>query len=149
MAKKTTTTDAKTLELIQLVKRQKEEIAQAERPNWITNCSFSYGENGSAPISLHVEANVRSLVLIVAFLLDKERTYGEAATRLGVDAPAFQWGGFAVGDWIEDVKMRINKIQIAQKRKKLEALEERLNRIVSPELRAKMELEIIESELGG
>lgn len=146
MAKKATT-DTKTLELIQTVKRQKEEIARAERPNWITNCSFSYTENGANPVNLHVEANVRNLVLIVAFLLNKAGSYAEAAVHLGVEAPAFQWGGFSANDWIEDIKLRINKIQIASKRKKLEALEERLNRIISPELRAQMELEAIESEL--
>lgn len=142
-----TKTDAKTLELIQQVKRQKEEIARAERPNWTTNCSFSYTENSANAINIHVEANIRNLVCIASFLVDKEKNYKETAKLLGVEAPDFTWQGFSVKDWLEDIKMRINKVQIASKKKKLELLETRLNAIISPELRAEMELEAIEAEL--
>jgi hypothetical protein len=146
MAKKT---DEKTLQLIAEVKKQKEEIARAERPNWITNCSFSYTTGaGGAPTNIHVEANIPTLVSIVGFLLDKERSYNEAAKVLGTSTPDFTWGGFSVKDWISDIKQRIDKIQIATKRKKLEALEARLNAIISPELRAQMELDAIANELG-
>lgn len=141
-------TDQKTLDLIKEVKRQKEEISQAERPNWITNCSFSHTEGKqNDQINLHVEANVKTLIMIVAFLKDRERSYNEAAAELGVEAPAFSWSGFSVADWISDIKSRINKIQIASKRKKLETLEARLNAIISPELRTEMELEAIMGEL--
>jgi hypothetical protein len=146
MAKKTNT-DIKTLELIQQVKKQKEEIAKAERPNWLTNCSWSYMDN-STVINLHVESNISNLIAIAAFLIQKEYSYNEAAIKIGIDSPPpFKWCGFSSKEWIEDVKMRINKIQIAAKRKKLEMLEERLNKIVSPELRAKLELEEIENAL--
>jgi len=142
-----TKTDSKTLELIQQVKRQKEDIAKAERPNWTTNCSFSYTEQSRDAVNIHVEANIRNLVCIASFLVEKEKSYKETAKVLGVDAPDFSWQGFAVKDWLEDIKMRINKVQIASKKKKLEALEGRLNAIISPELRAEMELEAIEAEL--
>lgn len=145
MAKKT---DQKTLELIREVKRRKEEISKAERPVWITNCSFSYsGGRHNDAINIHVEANVQNLVLIAAFLRDRERSYNEAAVELGAEAPPFTWGGFKVADWLEDLKARLNKIQIASKKKKLEELEARLNAIISPELRAQLELEAISSEL--
>lgn len=148
MASKTNiNTDKLTLNLIQEVKKQKEEIAKAERPNWVTNCSFSYTERPNDAINIHVEANIRNLICIAAFLRERERSYKEASEILGIDAPTFTWCGFNVNDWIEDLKTRINKIQIASKRKKLEALESRLNSIISPELRAKMELEEIASEL--
>ena len=142
-----TKADDKTLSLIQQVKQQKSEISKALKPNWITNCNFSYNENSANVINIHVESNIRNLVCIVAFLFEKERSYKEAATKLGVEAPPFQWNGFSVVDWSEDVKMRINKIQISSKQKKLEALEARLNSIISPELRQQMELEAIENEL--
>ncbi len=142
-----TKTDTKTLDLIREVSRQKAEISRALKPNWITNCNFSYNENSSNVINIHVESNIRNLVCIVAFLTEKERSYKEAATKLGIEAPAFQWNGYSVADWSEDIKVRINKIQITSKQKKLEALEARLNSIISPELRAEMELEAIANEL--
>ena len=147
-----TKTDTKTLELIQEVKRQKKDIAKAERPSWTTNCSFSYNENGGnasfrRAVNLHVESNIHNLICIASFLRDKLKSYNETAAELGVEAPDFTWQGFSVNDWLEDIKLRINKVQIASKKKKLEALEERLNKIISPELRAEMELEAIQNEL--
>lgn len=41
------------------------------------------------------------------------------------------------------------KITIKNKRDQLAKLEERLNSVMSPELRAKIELEAIQKELGG
>ena len=143
-------TDNKTLDLIKEVNRQKAEISKAEKPNWITTCTFSYNEGAAGSASatnLHVETNIRNIICIASFLMDKERSYLEAAKRLGVEAPVFTWQGFSVNDWVEDIKMRINKIQISSKRKKLETLEARLNSVISPELKAEMELDAIESEL--
>ncbi len=48
---------------------------------------------------------------------------------------------------MEDIKTRINKIQIVSKRKKLEELEARLNSIISPSLKAEMEVDAIAAEL--
>lgn len=145
---KTKTSDARTLELMQAVANQEAEISKVERPNYITNCSFSYTEKMNDSINIHVESSVQKLICIVAFLRDKEKAYDEAANVLAVaNVPEFTWGGYAVSDWTEDIKTRIGKIQIASKKKKLEVLKARLKAIVSPELNAQMELEAIENEL--
>lgn len=145
MAKKM---DEKTLSLIKEVNKRKAEIASLERPNWKTNCSFSYIEDKIVyPINIHVESSVMKLVSMAGFLVERKNAYKEAEKFLGLEAPEFSWMGFSVEDWISDIKTRIDKIQIADKRKKLDTLESRLNQIVSPELRAKLELEAIEAEL--
>lgn len=148
MAKKSST-DAQTLDLIKLVAKQKEEISKAERPSFRTNCSFSYTEGRSNDnINLQTVSDVKQLINIAAFILDKQSNYKEAAEKLAVESPPdFTWQSFTATDWLEDLKLRIGKVQIAAKKKKLEALEERLSKIVSPELRAKMELEAIQAEL--
>lgn len=145
-------TDKKTLDLINEVKKQKAEIAKLDKPNWRTTCSFSYVEfNISNSINIHVESNVGNLVKIAAFLQHGEKSYVETAKGdrgLKVEnLPPFTWQGFSLDDWMEDIKTRICKIQIATKRKKLEVLETRLNAIISPELRAELELEEITKEL--
>ena len=111
------------------------------------NCNFSYKEGSADVIVLHVEQNVKILIDIAAFLVKRDEAYSEVAKMLGVEAPAFTWNGYNIQTWLEDIKLRINKIQIASKKAKFEALEERLNKIISPELRAKMELEVIANEL--
>lgn len=127
--------------------KQKKEISKAENPKWVTNCSFKFNEGGPS-INLHVASEIRLLISICAHLREKERSYLEAAGALGMaDFPSFMWDGFTVLDWVSDIKSRINKIQIASKKKKLEELESRLNSIISPELRAELELEAISAEL--
>jgi len=144
-------TDKKTLELIAQVKAKKAAIAKAEKPAYKTNLSFSYIEgNKSSATNLNIETDVRKLICIAAFLTERSATYSMVATKvLGVDKPPeFTWDGYTVDDWIGDLKLKITKIQIVAEKKKLEALEERLNKIISPEKRAELELEAIANELG-
>lgn len=144
-------TDKKTLELIAQVKAKRAAIAKAEKPSYKTNCSFSYieGNRGTA-INIHVETDLKKLILIAAFLTERNGSYQNVALKiLGVDKPPdFTWDGFTVDEWVGDIKQRIAKIQISTEKKKLEGLEERLNKIISPEKRAELELEAIAAELG-
>lgn len=143
-------TDKKTLELIAQVKTKRAAIAKAEKPAYKTNCSFSYieGNRGTA-INIHVETDLKKLILIAAFLNERNGSYRNVALKiLGVEnPPEFTWDNFTVDEWTGDIKMRIMKIQISAEKKKLEALEERLNKIISPEKRAELELAAIEEEL--
>lgn len=72
---------------------------------------------------------------------------GSTAKELGVDKHECEHDGYAIDDWIADIKTRLNKIQIKSKKDALAALEARLDKIISPELRAEMELAAIEAEL--
>lgn len=140
-------TDERTLQLIQEVAKQKKEISKAENPKWITNCSFKAFE-GAQSVNLHVVSDLATLISIGARLREKERLYAETAAHLGLtEFPPFTWDGYKVEEWISDIKSRINKVQISLKKKKLEELESRLNAIVSPDLRAQLELEAISAEL--
>jgi hypothetical protein len=140
--------DKQTLELIELIKKQKKEIADVERPNWKTNCSFSMGM-GCQPVNIQVEPNIGTLINIAAFLLRSNNSYVEVINELSVvDPPIFKHQGYTLDDWIHDINVRIKKIQIKLKKDKLEKLESRLNNIISPELKAQLELEDIQKELG-
>ena len=142
-------TDERTLKLITEVRRQEAEISKLDHPVWKTNCSFSYIEGRADAINLHVESNVSTLINVAAFLIERETAYCIAIEKLGIgtDTPPFKWSGFTVDDWIDDLKMRIGKVQITSKRKKLDILKSRLEDIISPDLRAQLELEAIEREL--
>lgn len=142
-------TDQKTLGLIDLIKQKKLEIAKSEKPSYKTNCSFVYIEGRlNDSINIHAEFDVRKLICMVAFIQEKEASYANAARTLKIDSPPpFTWNGYSANEWIEDLTMRIKKIQVGTERTKLEALLERLNKIISPELKAQLELEAIESEL--
>ena len=143
--------DEKILVLMQEIKNQKEEIAKAEaRPNWKTSCRLptSHPNSSFGDINLHVENDLSTLIYLASFLQEKEESYKKAAVLLNViKAPEFKWGGFSVNEWLHDIKIKINKNQIKEKKQKLESLEKRLHSITSAELRAELELKLIEEEL--
>lgn len=145
------TLDEKTRKLIDEVKNRSAEIIQLSkaRTTQNTNFMFSYEEGKmNDAINLHVESNIKNLIGYAAFLLNKEKSYKEASEYLEIEnPPEFTWNGFSVKDWVEDIKTKINKIQINEKKKRLAQLENKLDQIISPELRRQMVLEEVEKEL--
>lgn len=144
--------DSQTLELLNRIKSEKEEIEKAERPNWKTNASFAFFEGSQAPglsviTNIKAVTDVRILIMIASHIKIQHDAYHDVAKIMGVTTP-FTWCGFSMEDWFEDIKSRINKVNISSKKAKLEALEARANAIISPELRREMELEAISKELG-
>lgn len=137
-----TNTDAKVQALIDLVKVKKEEIKKAEKPNWVTNCSFRYSEDRAEGFNIQTITDTDKLVHALAFLKTRAAAYDEAAAELGVKG-GFSWLGFSIEDWTSDFKTRVDKVNIAKKKKELELLEERLDKLISPELKAQMELDEI------
>lgn len=135
-------TDKQVQELFKVVQQKKSAIVKAEKPNWQTNCSFGYDKNSSSRINIQVLSDIDELTEILAFLLRKENSHQEAAAILGVESE-FKWMGFTLQQWRSDIQTRIDKIQISKKKQELEQLESRLSLLISPELRAEMELEEI------
>lgn len=138
--------DKKVMELVEIVKKRKEEINKAEKPQWNTNMSFGYTEDTSSRTNLQTVIDLKQLISIVAFLNEKEKSFNEAATELGVEAK-FKWLDFSVAEWKADIALRISKIQISKKKKELEVFESKLNGLISPELKRKLDLEALEEEL--
>lgn len=134
-------------DLFKVVQVKKEEIAKAERPNWETNCAFGYYPEQSQRINLQVMSDVLELVQILAFVYEKHKNFDAVQEMLGTKYQ-FKWLGFTFDQWKADIKTRIDKIQISKKKKELEELEVRLDKLISPELKQQMELEEITKLLG-
>jgi hypothetical protein len=149
--RKTVSNDERIKQLFEIVNQKKAQIAKAERPHFLTNCSFSYVEDSTATgrINLQVLQDLPTFVNILAFLNVKASSYCDAALQLGLNLSdlEFKWQGYKVEDWKKDIQTRIDKIQINQKKSELETLESNLNGLISPEMRASLELERIEKEL--
>ena len=125
---------------------QKAEVSKAERPVYITGGQFRYSESIGNTIDIMTVRDSRKLVEILAFLKDREKSFNEAKEELGVNVD-FTWLGVSVEDWTRDLKTRLSVLNITATRKKLADLEERLNKLVSPEMRTQMEIDAIEAEL--
>src|SRR5690606_32029610 len=115
---------------------------------WKTKCTFSYtGVPSNESVNLHVLSNVNTLIGIYSFLLVQDRAFKDACKELSVDAE-FQWQGHSLDAWTHDIKTRIDQIMVIENQKKLDSLQKRLDVLISPELRAKLEIEQIQKELG-
>jgi hypothetical protein len=135
-------------QLLGVVAEKKAEIAAAEKPNWKTNKSFRYSEESSKSLNLNTVNTTIKLVEALSHLLEKEKSYSEAAKLLGYSGE-FTWFGYSVADWKADFITRNNQIGLIDMKKDLEIKEAKLDKLVSKEVREAMELEQLQKELLG
>jgi hypothetical protein len=149
MAKRATNSDDVTLKLIQQVDEQRQIVKNLKKSiSNRTNMTFSYNEVLNGSINLNTVSKVDELIKIASFLISKKETYESAAKLMQVEnVPEFKWMGFVIEDWIHDIKNKIDRIQLSVKEARLNALEQRLELVISPELKRQRELESIAAEL--
>lgn len=137
--------DDKVQKLIAEVQKRKGEIGKIESQTFKTNCQYQGWSD--KVINLQVVSDVNQLINILAELTMRGDFF-KFVCEENKWKNVFQWQGYSYEDWANDIRNRINKLSLSAKRKDLETLEARLDKLVSPELKAKMELELIEKELG-
>ena len=133
--------------LFNIIQEKKAAIAKAEKPTWETNCAFRYGKESSVSTNIHVCGSVEELLEMLTFLVTRKDAYDTAQKLLGTSIK-FKWFGYTFGEWLSDIKTRLDKIEISNKKKELEELEARLDKLVSKEMREALELEEIKKLLG-
>lgn len=141
MTKKTQ--DQTVLLLIDKVNEKKDQIQSAQNPQWQTNCSLKVEGNN---VNLRTIQTAEELVSIAASVKVQQIGYDAAIKELG-GSTEFKYQGYSPDQWLADIKTRLNKLNVDKEKRNLAKLEARLDNIISPELRAKMELEAIEKEL--
>jgi hypothetical protein len=144
-----TLTDKKVQQLFEVVQKKKEEIKKIEKPNWFTNCAFRPDTDSTVgSFNLQTVSDPNVLVLALSKLQVLKETAERVSVDLGVEGYKFSHLGFSFDDWKSDFQTRVAKIQISKKKSELASLETRLNSLISPELKAELELEAISKELG-
>lgn len=143
-------TDKQIKELWDVVLAKKQDIQVAEKPSWETNCVFSFqrGGNINTGFNIQTETDVVTLLQAVSFLYQQLEYWDTAREILDLPLIKFHWNNYSVDEWVKDIKTRVNKLKITEKKKELNTLESRLNAIISPELRAQLELDEIKKILG-
>jgi len=146
MTKKTT--DDLVLELLKKVENKKNEIKAAKKaPKWKTNLSI-----GRDPKTTHGRVNIMTrtdsneIIDWYIFLIKREEHISKAAEELGFPAD-LTWLGFPISDWKADLKTRASQLSIDAKQKEVEALDKRVNKLVSPDQRREMELKALQELL--
>lgn len=140
--------DDQVLKLFKVLEQRKVDVEVAEKEvkgSWRTNCSLVLSTN-SQPINIQTLSKER-LVIIFGELLQQQEYVKKASDILGIDFDN-NINGFSFDDWVNDLKKRIAILEINEKRKQLSNLESRINSLVSPEQRRKLEAEAVMRELG-
>jgi len=141
--------DQAVLDLLVKVEQKKKEIAKAKtRPVWRTSCTFGKDPNSTQDrTNIQTVRDTRKLVEIFAFLNIQQQELRRAADDLNVDFDG-NWLSYSISDWKEDIRTRVAQLSIEQKQKEIDILDERVNRLVTPEQRRIMELKALQQILG-
>ena len=146
---KTNKTDKLVLDLFNTVKAKQKEIAVLQKPQWATSCTIGYNPDVVTDrVNIQTVTDVNRLIDLYAFLATKKTSFEEAATELGL-ANRFKWMGYSFGEWVCDIKTRVEQIGVTAKKSELVILERRLDALITVDQRRVMELEAISKELEG
>lgn len=132
--------------LINQIEEKSKEIKEIENVNWKTTCSF-VPISGGAAVNLHVESDIDKLALLAGQLLVAQQSFEEGRKALGLDKVSFKWNGFPVESWLNDIKIRVGRLTIKEKKLQLSKMKERLEKILTPDLVRKFEIQKIMDEL--
>lgn len=134
--------DKAVLQLLTKVREKKEAIKASEkRPKWVTNCTLSTNEVDTVHSRVNIQTirDTDKLLKIAAFLLQKDKNTAEAAQQLGLPHST-QYMGYKTSEWMTDLQTRVKMLQIEEQKKELDALNQRVDKLVTAEQRREMEL---------
>ena len=133
--------DSAVLDLLKKVQVKKEEIKKAKtRPSWKTNCVFPLP---GGVVHIQTVSTTTKLIELQAYLNQQESAMKQAAEELEVEFDGTLCSGFSFDDWREDIKSRANQLLLNKKETELKELDERVNKLVSPDQRREMELKAL------
>lgn len=142
------TMDEQVMDLLAKVTEKKKEIEKLSRKaSWATTCTIGFTDSVNDRVNIMTIKDQAKLVQIYATLLVIEEKWKQANLELGlVVEPLHQ--NYKISDWKLDLQFRAGQLSIENKKKELEKLDERVNKLVSPEQRREMELKALQAELG-
>lgn len=131
--------DQRILELRAQIATKKKELGDAERFNPITHCSIEL--NGERH-NLHTQSKND-----LAFLLVVLNSYNMSAGELELDGSTIYISDFSITDWMTDIKAKIANMSIKEEKRRLKALEDKLELLLSSEKKTELAIDEIASSL--
>lgn len=140
METKNKSTDELVLQLFNKVKGRKKEIEKAEKPKWLTSCTIGFNSGTVQDrINIQTVTDLDKLIFLYGFIKEKRRIWYEVCEELDIKK-SFKWMGYSHDEWKTDIRSRVAQININAKKKELEVLEARLDKLISTEQRRELEL---------
>lgn len=137
--------DQKVNELLLVVKAKRDALELHQKranSSWRTNCSFNL--NG-AHVNLQT---VRTPVIIgmVSYLLGQRELDKKACELLNIEFRD-KIQNYDYTAWLEDCQKRASYLHLREQEDQLNALEAKINQLVSPEKRRELDLELLTKSL--
>ena len=137
----TTSLDEKINELLLVLKSKREtlELHQSRsKSSWRTNCSFLLNDSH---INLQT-VRTSGIVSMVSYLLQQREAEKKACELLNIEFRD-KIHNYSYDAWLEDCQKRASYLHIREQENQLNALESKLNQLVSPDKRRELELELL------
>lgn len=134
-------------QLMEKADKKESAIRATEKYSNKTNLSFPLVESTTRDrINLNVVQDIETLVKCLSVLKKEKSFYDESAAELGVNFKFF-WGGFSYENWRDDIKNRVQTINLKRERQQLAEIKAKLESLLSPEAKTARELEEIQEML--
>lgn len=130
------------------VGERKKKVAALETEvakSWKTNCTFRL--IGAVSPTNITTASVEVVEEIATHIVMIERARVAAGAELDRQLST-KIQGYEFSDWFADLNKRFAMINIREEKKQLEDLEKRLNSVLSPEERRRLEVEALARDIG-
>jgi len=144
MAKQKNTEDALIAKLQAAVEQKKKALKAVNEPN-VTNMTFGFTESQSDRQNIAVQP-IEWIVKALAWLIMMKECWEKSTAILGVKVE-FKWLGYTYAEWEKDLSRRVNKINLATEKAKLEQMEAKLEELLSPEAKKTRTLEQMAKDL--
>ena len=134
-------------DLFKVIEDKKSKIAKLEKPNYKTNMSFLLNENDKlSVINLRVINDPVYLVKLLANLTNLRNEFININKLFSLNLD-FTYSNYSYEDWRDDILALIAKVTIKKEKDDLDKKEAKLNLLISPEQRRKLEVELLRKQL--
>jgi hypothetical protein len=134
-------------DLFKVIEDKKSKIAKLEKPNYKTNMSFLLNENDNlSAINLRVINDPVYLVKLLANLTNLRNEFININKLFSLNLD-FTYSNYSYEDWRDDILALIAKVTIKKEKDDLDKKEAKLNLLISPEQRRKLEVELLRKQL--
>jgi len=139
--------DEKIKKLMRAVEDKKKAMGPRPKVSFETTGLFKFSDGDS--FNLNVVGNTNTIMGALAMMLERQARQEEACEMLGLPVPTeMVWNNYKVSDWAGDFKQRLNTLQWSEEKKKLDAMNKTLGKLISEDARTAIELDDIEKMLG-
>lgn len=136
-----TKNDERILELKKQIDAKKQELGKQPRFSPVTTCMFNHHGNR---INIHALTSIKDINAMLVYF----NMYVMSAEDMEINCEDIAFDGFAVTDWIEDLKSKKTVMEYTVKKEQLTALEKKLDKLLSDDKKTELEIDAIADLIG-